>query len=329
MRSYAGPSSAFFFLLTTFQIAALTLDFPAPGRQANVCLHPRTPETNAPEPCSYHLTDGILSFMLVVNKESTTRQGPATSSGLWKDDKVIRVLDANTIKLEKTGLVSLAAVRTPQPGSSTFEFSECLSRSPSYKLKQLLAKDEKVRVQTAVSGGSSGSNLPQAVLVRAGDGMVVNEELVRTGYARLRSKNLLPSVLSSGELVVMENNARQYGLGLFKRCQGNYDGTSFEAQFEPLDLTTETQWGVDGGKTVLRSRETAALSPPSNPGDRVGCSDFAYYEDALKYYEKFYPYYGDIAKLDRDGDGVPCPRLPHTPMAERYRMKIPKTTISQ
>lgn len=25
-----------------------------------------------------------------------------------------------------------------------------------------------------------------------------------------------------------------------------------------------------------------------------------------------YPFYGDVAKLDRDGDGVPCPGLPHT-----------------
>lgn len=343
MRLYVNPSSTCFFLiLATFQTAppctqliptaaALALDFPPPGFQAKVFVQPRSPVAAVPEPPSCYLKEGILSFMLMATSNESKPRGPSSSSGLWKEDKVIRVLDANTVKLDKTGLVSLAAVKTPQPGNSAFEFSECLSRSPSYKLKQLLTKDAKVRVQTAVSGGSSGtSNPPQAVLVRANDGLVVNEELVRAGYARLRNRNLLPSVLSTDELVDMENHARQDGLGLFKRCEGNDDGgASFEAQFEPLDLTTETQWGADGGKTVLRSRETAALSPPSDPGDKVGCSDFMYYEDALKYYEKFFPFYGDVAKLDRDGDGVPCPRLPHTPVAERYRMKIPKTSMSQ
>ena len=56
-----------------------------------------------------------------------------------------------------------------------------------------------------------------------------------------------------------------------------------------------------------------------NPGDVRGCSDFAYYEDALRWYEKYYSYYGDVAKLDRDMDGVPCPGLPHD--ESRYRMK--------
>ena len=57
-----------------------------------------------------------------------------------------------------------------------------------------------------------------------------------------------------------------------------------------------------------------------------GCSDFSIYEDALRWYETYYPYYGDVAKLDRDGDGVPCPGLPHTKVSEIYRMKKPLPT---
>lgn len=55
----------------------------------------------------------------------------------------------------------------------------------------------------------------------------------------------------------------------------------------------------------------------------VGCSDFATYEDAFRWYEYYQPYYGDVAKLDRDGDGVPCPGLPHTTNQQQYRMKVP------
>lgn len=59
----------------------------------------------------------------------------------------------------------------------------------------------------------------------------------------------------------------------------------------------------------------------------TGCSDFTTYKDALRWYEKFYPFYGDVAKLDRDGDGVPCPGLPHTRVAEKYRMKVPTGSV--
>lgn len=60
---------------------------------------------------------------------------------------------------------------------------------------------------------------------------------------------------------------------------------------------------------------------------RVGCSDFVTYEDALKWYEFYKPWYGDVAKLDRNLDGVPCPGIPHTTAREKYRMKIPQATI--
>jgi len=312
---------------------AILLDAPLMMVQRGAQSDYSRPPFSAPiiitqSPSSHHepLMKGIISFLIV---DSPSVPQPSGSSAVWKDDKVVRVLDANTIKLDRTGLVSLAAVKTPLPGSSSFEFSECLNRSPSYKLKQLLAADEKVRIQTmATSSGSSSSNHPQAVVVRVKDGMVVNEELVRSGFARVRKNNLFPNVLSTTDLMAMENQARDKGMGLFKRCSDD-DGLVVEAQFEPLDLTTETQWGVDGGKTVLRSREQIASSPPVNPGDRVGCSDFPYYEDALKYYERYYSYYGDVAKLDRNGDGIPCPGLPHTPVAERYRMKVSKTSTSQ
>ena len=272
-----------------------------------------------PVPSPSPLMQGILSFLFFdMSTQKLAGYG-------WQEDRVVRVLDANTIKLDKAGLVSLGTIKTPQPGVSTFEFSECLTRSPSYKLNQLLSKGEKVRIKTVVGGSSSSL---QAVLIRVSDGLVVNEELVRTGFARVRKSNPFPSVLSVDELMLFEENAREEGLGLFQRCKNGENDNVFEAQFEPLELTTETRWSADGGKTVLRGRDKAESLPP-NPGDKVGCSDFAYYEDALKYYENFYPYYGDVGKLDRDGDGVPCPGLPHIPVAERYRMKIPKAKPAQ
>ena len=55
-----------------------------------------------------------------------------------------------------------------------------------------------------------------------------------------------------------------------------------------------------------------AKTPPalSSPGDSKNCSDFARWEEAQAWYERYFPYYGDVARLDRNDDGVVCESLP-------------------
>jgi hypothetical protein len=107
-----------------------------------------------------------------------------------------------------------------------------------------------------------------------------------------------------------------------------FEEANFVAEFEPLERTMETIWTADGGtqRIIVQSSSTGARTQPANPGDVKGCSDFATYEAALKWYETYEPYYGDVAKLDRDGDGIPCPGLPHTSSPDQYRMKVPTTS---
>ena len=242
-------------------------------------------------------------------------------------DQVVRVLDENTVKLESSGLVSLAAIKTPIAGSSStsYQFPECFSYSPTYKIRQLLPPKTEVWVHSVPSSSSSSRTTP-TVIVREDDKLVVNKELVRTGFARIRGQNPVQDLLPPDELQSLQDQAKSKNLGLFKRCdeeEGN-DGGTVVAEFEPLELTVQTVWGDDGGKQVLSRRETTqGKDPPKNPGDSKGCSDFGTYEDALKWFEYYRPYYGDVAKLDRNGDGIPCPGLPHTTVREQYRMRIP------
>eukprot|EP00441_Pelagodinium_beii_P043835 CAMPEP_0197640174 /NCGR_PEP_ID=MMETSP1338-20131121/14554_1 /TAXON_ID=43686 ORGANISM="Pelagodinium beii, Strain RCC1491" /NCGR_SAMPLE_ID=MMETSP1338 /ASSEMBLY_ACC=CAM_ASM_000754 /LENGTH=88 /DNA_ID=CAMNT_0043212995 /DNA_START=61 /DNA_END=324 /DNA_ORIENTATION=+ len=76
-------------------------------------------------------------------------------------------------------------------------------------------------------------------------------------------------------------------------------------------------FGLMGG-TMGPSAGHAVVSPPAaapkvlppgappNPGNTKNCKDFATYEEAKAWYDKYKPFYGDIAKLDGDGDGKPC-----------------------
>lgn len=284
----------------------------------------------------------LSSSSLVTADSDTKSRLKAVEKGLERD-KIERIVDANTIQLKKKGVVKLAGVRMPSVSSGTnsnFQFPTCFTYSPSYKVRQLLPKKTSVLVQTV--GGASSSGIPQVVLVRSEDSLVVNEELVKTGFAVVKNgfskqqSSLPPSskaIIDADFLNSLQENARSNGLGIYLQCtaEGEKTTETFVADFEPLEKSMETVYFSDGGKQMLRDETTRVAysknNPPKNPGDTKGCSDFETYEDALLWFETYQSYYGDVAKLDRDGDGVPCPGLPHTTNRERYRMKVPTASV--
>jgi endonuclease YncB( thermonuclease family) len=289
----------------------------------------------------------IVTTSSSLNTASSNYQGVSKTRN--NVDQVERILDGNTIQLKKFGIVRLAGIQMPSGTSSSFQFPSCFSYSPSYKLRQLLPKATSVQVEVVQSSSTSTSptKLVQVVLVRKEDGLVVNEELVKAGFARVvKPKNTATAtgtstLLNFDLLSTFEEEARSTGLGIHTKCEPLQESTSdgtkgkaipvadFVAEFEPLEKSIETVWAADGGTQRIRTQETSSNSPPANPGDVKGCSDFVTYEAALKWYETYEPYYGDVAKLDRDGDGIPCPGLPHTSDQGQYRMKVPTTTTSQ
>ena len=248
-------------------------------------------------------------------------------------DEVVRVLDANTVKMQKSGLVTMAMAKTPSGYNKNDAFPDCMSKSPSSKIRKLLPKATKVGIRIVDEAGSSNSGRPREALViisreKSEEPILVNAELVRSGFAKpsARGKDSLEKLLPgiSEDLQRMQADAKERGLGLYAHCEDvETDPISLDDQFEPLDFTVETKYGDDGGKQVIVKRNDGVQEKPPNPGDTKGCSDFETYEQSLRYFETFYPYYGDVAKLDRDGDGIPCPGLPHTTDQSIYRMKVP------
>ncbi|AWB88632.1 cell wall-binding repeat-containing protein [Salinibacterium hongtaonis] len=55
----------------------------------------------------------------------------------------------------------------------------------------------------------------------------------------------------------------------------------------------------------------APILPPlsGNPGDSKNCSDFRTWAEAQAWFDRYFPLYGDVAKLDSDGDGIACETL--------------------
>ncbi len=48
---------------------------------------------------------------------------------------------------------------------------------------------------------------------------------------------------------------------------------------------------------------------PGNPGNSVNCTDFSTWAAANAWYLRYFPYYGDVARLDQVNDGIPCEEL--------------------
>lgn len=270
----------------------------------------------------------------------------------FETDQVVRIMDANTIKLKKKGLVSLAAINTPSGYKDDFRFPQCMSKSPASKIKQLLPRDTEVLVKIT----DDGTVRPRALIIIKNTGKVVNFEVVRSGFAKPvkdgRKINMILPEFYEGLLRAQEQ-AQNDGIGMFQRCDSSEEAP--EDQFEELDATVEIRYGVDGGTQIIKLKDERINQIPSDPGDKrkvsrnsilllynivfhslkiitnifckkiylPQCSDFHTYEEALSYYEKYYPYYGDVSKLDRNGDGIPCSGLPHDKNGEKFRLKKP------
>ena len=58
---------------------------------------------------------------------------------------------------------------------------------------------------------------------------------------------------------------------------------------------------------------TTTTTVVPNPGNTMNCSDFSTYAEAKAWFDTYFPYYGDVARLDGDNDGEPCESLPGGP----------------
>jgi hypothetical protein len=70
---------------------------------------------------------------------------------------------------------------------------------------------------------------------------------------------------------------------------------------------------VTPSPTTAPTPTPAAPGAPPNPGNAVNCANFATYAQAKAWFDRYFPYYGDVARLDADHDGIPCESLPGAP----------------
>lgn len=86
------------------------------------------------------------------------------------------------------------------------------------------------------------------------------------------------------------------------------------------DVATKAELSVTSKVSTSPPKSSAptVLAPPKNnklenPGDTKNCKDFASYKEAKAWFDKYYDEYGDVAKLDKNNNLIPCESLPGAP----------------
>jgi micrococcal nuclease len=137
----------------------------------------------------------------------TTREDGAT---------VVRVVDGDTVVVRTGGhteRVRYIGVDTPEsvkPGAPV----QCFAKAASAANERLVEGQAVRLVHDAEAHDRYGRTL--AYVYRASDGLFVNAELVRRGYAK--PLRIRPNVAHAAEFSLLAARARRAGRGLWSRC---------------------------------------------------------------------------------------------------------------
>ncbi|CAJ1403882.1 unnamed protein product [Effrenium voratum] len=230
----------------------------------------RRSELREAEMASRRFVAGLLSFALA----SFSHRASAASGPLPKEDEVVNVIDGDTVKLEFAGRCRLIGMNTPEtvaPRQKQGAPPDCYGPEASALTKKLLPPGTKVRLELDEEQVDKyGRQL--VYLYRSQDQLFINAELLRQGAAR--RYRVPPNVKNDPAFVQLEKDAKAGNKGLWGACSSSADNAV----------------------------------PKARP-ERKTCKDFASYEEAKAWFDKYFPEYGDFASLDGDKDGKPCEKL--------------------
>jgi micrococcal nuclease len=250
------------------------------------------------------------------------------ASWSMQTDYIERVVDGDTVILEKLGRARLLGINTPETVSPAQrergEPPQCFGPEASAEMKRLLPAGTEVEFDTDVE---PLDRFGRSLVYLYKDGESINELLVRKGFAR--AKAYKPNIRNQEMFNRLQAEAKSESLGLWGACfdagsSGSSSGSSggssggrsstagkgFGPNANQRPASTKTasaKLQQQQRSTAREAKEVAAFE--ANPGDVKDCADFDSYDEAKAWFDRYYPAYGDVAKLDGDGDLKPCEAL--------------------
>jgi len=271
----------------------------------------------------------------------------APLQSLAQMDYVDRVVDGDTIVARSLGRARLIGVDTPETVAPAQRQqgapAQCFGPEASLRLKELLPPGTRVRLEADVSPTDRfGRSL--VYVYREPDDVFINGALVEGGFAR--AKAFKPNVQFSGLFDSLQKDAQNSRRGLWLACASD-DTPGARASAKAAVALASAPVAVASAATPAAAKADMTVAPvtaaattqvaaaaaaapaakpaaspvqggkpanqqttPANPGDVKNCSDFGTYAEAKAWFDTYFVYYGDVAKLDGNKDGVPCEALP-------------------
>lgn len=166
-------------------------------------------------------TGGFLeSQKIVVPLTSPTPSLVATSSALplgknREKAQVTQVIDGDTVKLSDGRTLRYIGIDTPESVDPRKPV-QCFAKEASEKNKELVLNKE-IEMEKDVSETDRYGRLLRYVYVQVGErDVMINEELVREGFAYATSYP--PDIFYQSTLEQKEKEAKETGRGLWKSC---------------------------------------------------------------------------------------------------------------
>lgn len=95
--------------------------------------------------------------------------------------------------------------------------------------------------------------------------------------------------------------------------------------YEPAAASASGRFAALSPVRILDTRDRTGMTAwPTYPGDSRNCGDFGTWSAANKWFWTYYYDFGDVARLDGNGDLVPCESLPGAPATKQQLPKPAK-----
>lgn len=133
---------------------------------------------------------------------------PSATPKISEKVKVTRVFDGDTIEIEGGQKVRYIGIDTPE----IYPSRECFS-DEARKINSQMVLGKVVEIKKDVSDKDKYDRLLRYVYI---DGMFVNQELIKNGYAK--KQTVFPDTQNSNLFESLESVARQNKLGLWGIC---------------------------------------------------------------------------------------------------------------
>jgi micrococcal nuclease len=159
---------------------------------------------------------GAVAALAVAAIAGHVRDSDPASEGAALEGRVLRVVDGDTIHVLVGGRrekVRYIGVDTPETHHPTKPV-QCFGRAAS-ALNARLVGGRRVRLVRDVEERDRFGRL-LAYVYRASDGLFVNAELARLGYAR--PLTIAPDVRYAARFAALSREAREAGRGLWSAC---------------------------------------------------------------------------------------------------------------